>query len=247
MRVLVTNDDGIHSNGIRSLKTQLEARHEVWTVAPHVERSGTSHAITLHGSVVFKMIGERLYSCDGTPADSVLYSLLGAIPFFPDVVVSGINHGPNIGTDIVYSGTVAAARQAALMGCPGIAVSLAKDSGDPVFDASAAFVAENLEILVQNWEENHLININIPEEGPNSCRIKITHPARRIYNDRLVAKKISAEKQEYCLEGEANDAILEPGSDWEAVLSGFISISPIYLHPLNHSVDDAYHGMQHAD
>lgn len=243
MKVLITNDDGVQSAGIRHLREKLKLQHDVWTVAPHIERSCTSHAITLHGSVVFKKLKEKLYSCDGTPADSVKYSLLGAIPFSPDVVVSGINHGPNIGTDIVYSGTVAAAREAAYMGCAGIAVSLAGAARQQSFQAAARFISENLEVLVDSWKDNHLINVNVPGDLAVPLTTKITTPARRIYRDRLVSESVSDSELRFAIEGEASDAAAEGGSDWEAVTSGFISISPILIHPLNHSVDEAYHSL----
>ena len=137
MKILITNDDGIFSEGITTLKNALIADHDVWVVAPDTERSGTSHAITLKDAVRMSRIDERTYSCGGTPADCVLYSLLGAVDLDPDIVVSGINHGPNIGTDIIYSGTVAAARQAALMDRPAVAVSVVGMQGPLNFELAA--------------------------------------------------------------------------------------------------------------
>ena len=243
MRVLITNDDGIGSTGLNSLRERLSEHHEVWVVAPDGERSGFSHAITLHGSVTFQQLDDGLYSCSGTPADAVLYSLLGAIPFSPDVVVSGINHGPNIGTDIVYSGTVAAARQAALMSCPGIAVSLLKGGSNLGYSSTAAFIDENLSTFVDSWDEDYLINVNVPAGGSRFDDAKITRPARRIYRDRLVEKGISQTVREFTLEGEVNDGVEEQGTDWDAVCAGYISISPIYIHPLDRVIQKVPHGI----
>lgn len=125
MKILLTNDDGIKSLGLRALQDVLGGEHEVWTVAPDRERSGSSHCISIKNPVRFHQVEERQFACGGTPADCVLFSCLGALPERPDLVISGINLGPNIGTDIIYSGTAAAARQAALMDIPAVAISQA--------------------------------------------------------------------------------------------------------------------------
>src|SRR6056297_1174246 len=105
MNILITNDDGLGSPGLERLVEEYRDKHEIWVVAPDGERSGSSHAITLKGAVRFQQFEERIFSCSGTPVDCVLMSVLGAIPEKPDLVLSGINLGPNIGTDILYSGT----------------------------------------------------------------------------------------------------------------------------------------------
>jgi 5'-nucleotidase len=124
MRLLLTNDDGIHSDGIQALIRGLEGAHEVWVVAPSVEASGGSHSITLHDVLKIRRLSDRRFSCRGTPADCVMVALLGLVPADIDLVISGINHGPNLGTDILYSGTAAGARQGALMGVPSVALSV---------------------------------------------------------------------------------------------------------------------------
>ena len=124
MRILLTNDDGIESPGLRELARALGGDHEVWVVAPESNRSGSSHSITLGNPARFRRVGEREFASAGTPADCVLYAILGVVPAPIDIVLSGINLGPNLGTDIVYSGTAAAARQGAFMRKPSVAVSL---------------------------------------------------------------------------------------------------------------------------
>ncbi len=105
MRLLLVNDDGFEAAGLTTLARSIGADHEVWIVAPESEKSGTSNAITLKDSIRVRAVGERTYSCRGTPADCVLVALLGLVPGPVDLVLSGINHGPNLGTDILYSGT----------------------------------------------------------------------------------------------------------------------------------------------
>ena len=117
MRVLIANDDGVFSPGLEAVRAALAPDHEVWVVAPDGERSAMSHYITIKGPVAVREISERVYSCSGSPADCVIVGLLEVLPELPDVVVSGINIGPNLGTDVIYSGTAAAARQAARR-CP---------------------------------------------------------------------------------------------------------------------------------
>jgi len=184
VRILLTNDDGIDSAGLSSLRDAL-AEHEVWTIAPDGERSAQSHSITVHDPIRCRTLGERVYATSGTPADCVIVGVLGVMGERPDAVVSGINIGPNLGTDIIYSGTVAAARQAAFMGIPGVAVSI--NSYRPPFHLGplARFVARNIEQLVGLWNPRHLININGPNVDSDALPVQITYPSWRIYHDRL--------------------------------------------------------------
>ena len=241
MTILLTNDDGIQSDGIAAVRRVLEREHDVWTVAPDAERSGASHGITLREPVKISQIEERIFACGGTPADCVLYSLLGAIEVVPDIVVSGINHGPNIGTDIVYSGTVAAARQAALMDTPGVAVSLVGSDGPLDFELAAQFIGTNIELIRQLWLPDHILNINVPNEFTGTPRASLSHPARRIYRDRLERYTSPRGEDFFFLRGAPDEAVVEKGSDWEAVCNNRISISPVFLHPMNRSESFAYH------
>src|SRR3989339_1996642 len=171
MRILVTNDDGIDAEGLDILVTYLKAasersgsRHEITVIAPEGERSGVSHAMTLRHPTKVKKLSESTYTCSGTPADCVIVARLGIMEGRPDLVISGINRGPNLGTDIIYSGTCGAARQAALVGIPAMAVSCAQYAQPLDYRACAAFVANNLDRLVAAWKADSFININ----GPSS-------------------------------------------------------------------------------
>ncbi|MDR1931502.1 MAG: 5'/3'-nucleotidase SurE [Spirochaetales bacterium] len=241
MRVVLTNDDGIASQGLLTLKAVLEEEHEVWVFAPDGERSGTSHRITLGTPVMKKKVGEKMYACSGSPADCVLLVLLGALPFRPDIVVSGINIGPNIGTDLVYSGTAAAARQAALMGVPALAVSLNAAAPPFRFEPLARFVARNMGQFADLWDERHFVNINAPNleayEGA-----AITRPSRRRYHDKL-EEFCLPDGNTYCfLHGPPPETDREADSDWEAVMQNKVSISPVLLQPVSHRENARYHG-----
>ena len=231
MNILLTNDDGFGSAGISAL-SEAFAAHTVWVVAPDGERSGMSHSITLHKPVRFVKHGERMFSCSGNPADCVMYSLQGGIPVRPDVVISGINHGANLGTDLIYSGTAAASRQAVLMGVPGIAVSkVLSDESPDDYSMTAQFLADRLEQLLSLWRDSHFININMPGKFENDVEIAVTKPSRRGYNDVVESFSAPDGSTYHFLRGKGAYAEDEEGSDWSAVSSGKVSVSPIHLHP----------------
>jgi 5'-nucleotidase len=230
--VLVTNDDGIDSPGLDAIATALENDgNEVWRVAPDGERSGTSHSLSLRDPIRCRQVGERSYTASGSPADCVIVGLLGGIPVKPEIVVSGINIGPNLGTDIIYSGTAAAARQATIMGVPGIAVSIHGYRPPFFFGPLCSFVVEHLSSFVSLWDPDHFININ----GPNSDRdvgtARVTVPARRYYDDMLESIQSPSGDFWYFLAGKVAKTELEEGSDWHAVDAGFISLSPVEVTP----------------
>jgi 5'-nucleotidase len=245
MRILLTNDDGVASDGIAVLGEVLRGSHEVWTIAPEAERSGSSHSVTLRDSIRVRRIGERTYSCRGTPADCVLVALLGMLPVDFDMVLSGINHGPNLGTDIVYSGTAAAARQGAFMGKPSIALSVNRYAPPFRFQGPSEFVLRNLETFRSLWSPDHFVNLNFPDAAEDAdpaadpgCRI--TFPSRRIYRDRLVSFHAPNSDLFCYIGGLLPDAHSEDGSDCDAVGKDLVSISPIFIHPANHGVEGQY-------
>ena len=238
---MLTNDDGVASPGILAMKAALEADHEVWVFAPDGERSGSSHRITLGEPVMKRKIAERSYACSGSPADCILFVLLGALPFRPELVISGINRGPNIGTDIIYSGTAAAARQAALMGVPAVAVSLNAVSPPFRFEPLARFIALNVQQFARLWDERHFVNINAPNSEVYAGAA-ITHPSRRRYHDKLEEFPLPGESACFFLHGPPPETDRDPGSDWEAVEQNKISISPVVLQPVGHREASRYHG-----
>lgn len=240
MTILVTNDDGIDSPGLAAMRAALSTDHEVWTCAPDSERSAMSHSITIKDAIRIRGVDERLYSCSGSPADCVIVSVLGGLPVKPDLVIAGVNIGPNIGSDIIYSGTVAAARQAAFMGIPGIAVSINTYVRPFHFAAVTKFVSDHTDELCTLWNPRHLININAPNIDSADLPVEITFPCWRVYNDDLVHFDSPGGESYFFLTGQPAETDLEEGSDWHAVENGAISVSPIYLNPIDHHEDEAY-------
>ncbi|MGB4572243.1 MAG: 5'/3'-nucleotidase SurE [Rectinemataceae bacterium] len=239
MRILVTNDDGIDADGISELIFHLEAlkdpsgapAHEIWVIAPDSERSGVSHAMTLRKPTKVRKLGERRFSCSGTPADCVILAGLGIMEGKPDLVISGINHGPNLGTDIVYSGTCGAARQAALVGVPAIAVSCAAYSDPMDYSAGASFVAANIVALVGLWKPDAFVNINAPSAPAGRYEAKWTVPGRNKYMDKLKCFD-GADGYTYCfLTAGDHERHADPVSDHHVVTDGYIAISLIGIHP----------------
>jgi 5'-nucleotidase len=245
MRLLLTNDDGIHSGGIQALLAALAGSHEVWVVAPEAEKSGGSHSITLRDALRVRKVGERQYSCRGTTADCVMVALMGLVPRRIDLVISGINHGPNLGTDILYSGTAAGARQGALMGVASVALSSGVYKPPFDFDAGAAFAARNLDALRALGTDDHFLNVNFPATGTATAETVITFPSRRIYRMELQTYE-APDGDKYCFIGGAPpDAHPEDGSDSMVVSQGRISISPIHAHPRNWaSIEESCRGVK---
>jgi 5'-nucleotidase len=231
MRVLVTNDDGIAADGLAALAAALSRENEVWIFAPDKERSGVSHALTLGAPCRVRQVGERAYSCSGTPSDCVVFAMLGAIGVKPDIVVSGINRGPNLGTDIVYSGTCAAAREAVLSGIPGIAVSCASRDARLLYGGAASFVLRNLASLVAACSGEVFINVNAPSTEDEALRAEWCPPCARDYANELESFD-APDGFKYCfLSGGGMDVCGGDANDYSVVSSGKIAVSPILVRP----------------
>jgi 5'-nucleotidase len=245
MRILLTNDDSISSDGIKALIDTLSPKHEVWVVAPETEKSGGSHSITIHDSLRVRTVGEKRYSCRGTPADCVMISVLGFVPVNIDIVISGINHGPNLGTDILYSGTAAGARQGALMGIPSVALSMSMRSAPVNFRIAAEFALRNLDIFRELGTDDHFLNVNFPSDATRDTLPVITFPSRRLYGQELSSYQ-APDRDIYCfISGAGPGAQPEEGSDSSVLAAGHISISPIHAHPRNWaSIEESYRGVK---
>ncbi len=232
MNILLTNDDGYQAPGLLSLYQALQKKHTVCVVAPEIEHSGKSHAMTLKHPLLLKKHADFFYSCSGTPVDCVLLVHHRAVQFSPDVVISGINRGPNLGTDIIYSGTAAAARQAAMVNIPGIAVSLAEFSEPFQYTALARFTADNIEMIKALWEPGIFFNINAPNAEPDhEYTAYWTGLCRRVYKDKMEAVH-TAGGTSYCFYTEGRITTIEDKeSDEYAVSNGSVSITPIEIAP----------------
>ena len=232
MRVLLTNDDGFWSDGLKALDEALSPVAEVWVVAPDREQSAASHAISLARPLRMHEISARRYAVDGTPTDCVYLAvnhLLRASP--PDVVFSGVNHGPNLADDVTYSGTVAGAVEAAILGVPFCAAfSLVGRGGANRFDAAAQFARALLERAATKPAGGPLLlNVNVPVEL-REPRFEVTRLGRRGYSASVTEKLDPRGRKYYWIGGpeQAHEDI--PGSDCVAVLDHrVISVTPLHL------------------
>lgn len=229
MRVLLSNDDGVHAAGLEALAAAF-ADDEVWVVAPDREQSASSHAISLHRPLRMIEVAPRRFAVDGTPTDAVYMGLnlvLRSTP--PDVVVSGINHGPNLGNDVLYSGTVAAAMEAALLGVNAVAVSLAGPPPHEFGDAAGFAAALARRIVAHRPPAPLLLNVNVPPGPVKGYRF--VRLGRRTYGNEVVEKTDPRGRKYYWIGGEGgpvNEDI--PGSDCNAALrERLVSVTPLHL------------------
>lgn len=236
MRILVTNDDGIGSPALAQLRRVLQPFGHVIVIAPDRNQSAMSQALTLHRPLRLHEVGEDTYSLDGTPTDCVLFAFHGKFTERPDLVVSGINHGPNMGEDVFYSGTVAAAIEGVLQGVPGVAASLV--TRKPTDFREAADVVGTLvrQTLERGIEPRTLLNINIPFRPAAEWRgVRVTRLGSRVYDDTLV-KKVDPRGRDYFWIG-GEDPVWKPedGTDFHAVDAGWVSVTPMKLELTDHA------------
>jgi 5'-nucleotidase len=227
---LVTNDDGIHAAGLAALAEALAELGEVWVIAPEREQSACGHALTLHRPLRAVAMGERRFAVNGTPSDCVNLAVLGFMPERPVLVVSGINHGANLGDDVTYSGTVSAAMEATLLGVPAIAVSLL-DGGD-FAQAGAVARLVAMRVLTDGLPRKTLINLNVPAGSPRGLRM--TRLGHRVYSDKIVEHTDPRGRQHYWIGcGEPAWEALE-GTDMGAVHEGYVAVTPLHLDLTHH-------------
>lgn len=238
MKILLTNDDGITSAGLQTLAQMLRSEHDVWIVAPDQNRSAVSHSIIMNKPLKIVKQDEFSYTCSGVPVDCVVHGINAVLKSKPDVILSGINFGANLGTDILFSGTAAAARQASLYGIPGIAVSLESKDGSYDFNELASFTLNNLKHLISLCEKDVFININALSPGPYSaCRL--TKPSHRYYND-SVRPFIAPDGQHYSFfVGGTVETVGDESCDYCVINKGIVSVSRILAQPAVHPLLDA--------
>jgi 5'/3'-nucleotidase len=230
MEILVTNDDGIHADGLRALAKALRTLGNVTVVAPDREQSAASHALTLHRPLRIKKVEEGVLSVDGTPTDCVLLGVHGFLKQKPNLVVSGINHGPNMGNDTSYSGTVAAAVEGTLLGIPSVAISLATwESAD--FEPPAEVARELVKTFVDRGiHPGMCISVNVPPIPRHAMKgIRVTRLGKRVYHDVIVEKTDPRGKLYYWIGGEDPTWEHDELSDFNAVSEGYVSVTPLSL------------------
>jgi len=233
MRVLVSNDDGVDAAGIHCLAEGLRAAgHDVQVVAPDRDRSGASNSLTLDQPLRAKRIDERTWSVAGTPTDCVHLALAGLLEKDPDLVVSGINNTSNLGDDVIYSGTVAAAMEGRCLGLPAIAMSLACDGHRPMHWDSAARAAVGImaRLASDPLPADTILNVNVPDLAWDQIRgFEVTRLGHRHRAEACIAQRDPRGRQIWWIgpPGAAQDA--GPGTDFHAIANGFISITPIHV------------------
>lgn len=235
MLILLTNDDGIHSPGLKALVDQFQSLGRVVVAAPDRERSAVGHALTLHSPLRAELIAPDQWAISGTPTDAVTLGIHGLLKEKPDLVVSGINKGGNMGDDLTYSGTVAAAMEATLMGVPSIAISLAAQNFSYDDFNDAALVARNMAtaVLRHGLPADTFLNVNVPASRP--LGIQITRQGKRIYGDAVIQNVDPRGRTYYWIgAGELSFQELE-GTDFHAVQNGYVSVTPLHLDLTNYA------------
>ena len=233
-QILITNDDGVTSPGLLALKQALETVGDVTVFAPDRNWSAAGHSKTMHKPLRISRVkladGSPAYTTNGAPSDCVGLALLGAIPNLPDLVVSGINQGGNLGHDITYSGTVAGAMEAVVGGIPSIAVSLdAREWSD--FRAVTDVVARLARaILADGLPANTFLNVNAPPLPSDEVKgVLVTRLGQRVYRDVLVEREDPQGRPYFWIGGEPPTGIVEDGTDYGAVARGYISVTPLSM------------------
>lgn len=250
MRVLLTNDDGIYAKGLRTLIERLSKEHDVYVVAPSVEQSAKSHSITMHHPIMVKEVDlygsvQAAYAIGGTPADCVKIAIEELIDLKPDIVISGINDGPNLGNDIIYSGTVAAAVEGSFYGVNSVAVSLC-GRNNTEFSAAADFIADNIEGFAKmNVPVDTAINVNVPNIPSDEIKgAKVTSIGTRKYANTFDHRHTPRGEVYYWLAGEPMEAEQNGDSDIKAVREGYVSVTPIRFdftfESLNKDLEDIF-------
>ncbi len=236
--ILVTNDDGVHSPGLTALFDAMKTLGEAYVVAPDRERSAVSHSLTMHRPLKVEQLNERIFSINGTPTDCVAVGISKILPFRPELVVSGINKGANLGDDITYSGTVSAAIESTIMGIPAFAVSLVLQQ--PLNRANfgtAAGIATQIGgyIIANSLPYDTLLNVNIPDVQYGDLRgIKLTRQGKRIYDDSIKETFDPHGNKHYWIGG--GNPYWEHGEDTDiqAIQDCHVSITPIHLDLTNY-------------
>jgi 5'-nucleotidase len=235
MNILAANDDGLGDGIVRLIEAFRAAGHRVLAVVPDRNRSGASHSVTFDTSMLLREVGQDLYTYGGTPVDGVLAALVpGGLEYRAEAVVSGINAGPNLGTDILYSGTAAAARQGSLSGLPSFAFSI--DGNAPYhFEEAARWAAARFDALLRLWRPGTFININYPN-ARDFAGCVFTYPALRVYEDSITMRRNADGSRSCFLNGggvtvKRGADTVSGVSDWEAVRQNKVSVSIVSSHP----------------
>lgn len=230
-RILISNDDGINSKGLHRLHEALSELGDVFVVAPDRDQSAVSHSLSLYRPLRLEQATERVYTVDGTPTDCINLAINGIMnDHRPDLVVSGINKGENLGDDITYSGTVSAAMEGTLLGVPSIAISLA-GKNDYNFEAACYYSLKISKYVLENkLPKDTLLNVNVPGIDKEEIKgVMVTRQGKRLYEEPVVEKTDPRGRKYYWIGGDALGFIHIENSDIVAVNEGYVSVTPITL------------------
>jgi 5'-nucleotidase len=234
-RILLTNDDGIHAPGLKVLeKIARELSDDVWVVAPEQEQSGASHSLTLTSPLRLRPISKRKFAVQGTPTDCVMLALNHIMQDSPPaLLLSGVNRGANMGEDVTYSGTIAAAMEGTLLGVPSIALSQSYANRRVMHWGTAETYAPDLvrRLVAAGWPEGVLININFPDALPGDVQgLEFCRQGQRDFSDLLIDERVDAREQPYFWLGfRRHKGSPRKGTDLAAVESGRIAVTPLHL------------------
>jgi len=234
--ILITNDDGIHAPGLQLLYREVRQLGKATIIAPVHDNSAASHSLTMNRPLRVREIDENVYTVNGTPTDCITIGIGKILPHKPDLVISGINPGPNLGDDVSYSGTVSAAIEATMLGIPAIAVSLAADSEPLHYETAANFIIRlSLTILEKGLPRDTLLNINVPNiNSDNIAGVAFTRRGRRLYEDAITETYDPWGRKHYWIGGGTPSFDAGEDTDSAAISVNKISITPMHLDPTNY-------------
>jgi 5'-nucleotidase len=238
--LLLTNDDGVMAEGLKRLRNFLSKTAKVTVVVPDRERSASSHSLTLNNPIRVDKIEDDFYVTTGTPADCVNLAIYGLLDEVPDIVISGINSSPNLGDDVIYSGTVSAAMEGLLLGFPSFAISI-ESNRPPIRYETACRVAKGLVdiILKRGLPPSTFLNINIPNLEPDRIKgVAITKLGRRLRQEKLHKRLDPRGRVYYWMGTKGYESENEEGTDFSAIKSSKISITPLHIDLTNHKAID---------
>ena len=236
--IFLTNDDGIEAKGLRILEECIEGLGEIVVVAPDRERSAVSHGLTLHSPLEARLLRDRHYTLNGTPADCVIFALANVLISRPDLVISGINHGANLGDDIMYSGTVAAAREASHRGISALAVSQAYDHTPIRFDKGAKHVRTIVRTMLEQKSDGGIcLNMNIPVRRIRGMRITRQGCAFHFPHFNSLDRNSIGGNKTVEVGGDQRKSGIPP--DYEAIMNSYISLTPLQRDQTDYATVDS--------
>jgi 5'-nucleotidase len=240
LRILVSNDDGYQARGLRTLAESLAQFADVTIVAPDRNRSGASNSLTLDVPLRVERVGERIFYVNGTPSDCVHVAITGLLDEEPDMVISGVNHGANLGDDVLYSGTVAAAMEGRFLGLPALAVSLVAEEGRH-FETGAAVARRLVERLIRDpLPRDTILNVNVPDVPLADVRgTEVTRLGFRHKSEPVVRARDPKDRPIYWIGPAGQGQDTGPGTDFHAIANGRVSVTPITVDLTDHESIDS--------